>query len=333
MKKIILALFLMIISAIPVGEAAMQTIEADGTHIMGDTDSRDIAQKLAIEEAINNAALEAGTYIASYTTVKNFVITEDEIKSITSSIVKVLNQKITFETPSADKWVCHAHIVAEVDTSTLEKLVDAYIEKQKNANNHVYIDEPVNNTINPPHDYSENTAPMPFFPQYQPDTITKTLRENKRTSLENPPALSSMPISRIASLYGNGNITIEEAADNDVQAYNIYRISNNKNDCTYAVYDKAGQNIISLYTVCWNSLKEKRLYGLKEILYLNDINPVNTSQQFNKKLYQGHTVNIKTDYIAYQSYNENYKIAMKIENWQEEGFTIIQIQRSNSIYF
>ena len=107
----------------------------------------DVDDLVAIEEAINNAALEAGTYIASYTTVKNFVITEDEIKSITSSIIKVLNQQVTFETPSADKWVCHAHILAEVDTSTLENLVDAYIEKQRNANNHVYT-EPNNNTHN-----------------------------------------------------------------------------------------------------------------------------------------------------------------------------------------
>lgn len=331
----------MMISVIPVGEAAMQTIEADGTHIMGDTDSRDIAQKLAIEEAINNAALEAGTYIASYTTVKNFVITEDEIKSITSGIVRVLNQKITFETPSADKWVCHAHIVAEVDTSTLEKLVDAYIEKQKNANNHVYTEQNNNthNNINigEPYtypDYIENTAPMPNFPKYQSDAITQILRGNKHTALETPPPLSSMPISKIQSIYASGNTTIEEASDNNTHAYNIYRITNNpQNDYTYAIYDKTGRNLMGIYTVCWNSLKEKRLYELQRMLYLNNISPMASSCQFYRKLYHGHPVNVKTDYISYQSNNDNYKIVAKIENWKEEGFTTIQIRRSNSVYF
>ena len=183
MKKIILALFLVMISVIPVSEAAIQTIEADGTHIMGDTDSRDTAQKLAIEEAINNAALEAGTYIAGYPPVKNFV---------------------------------HADIRTEGDTSTLENLVDAYIEKQRNANNHVYT-EPNNNThnninIGEPYsypDYTENTTPMPNFPKYQSDTITQVLRENKHTVLETPPPLSSMPISKIQSIYANGNTATE----------------------------------------------------------------------------------------------------------------------------
>ena len=341
MKKIILALFLVMISVIPVSEAAIQTIEADGTHIMGDTDSRDTAQKLAIEEAINNAALEAGTYIASYTTVKNFVITEDEIKSITSSIIKVLNQQVTFETPSADKWVCHAHILAEVDTSTLENLVDAYIEKQRNANNHVYT-EPNNNThnninIGEPYsypDYTENTTPMPNFPKYQSDTITQVLRGNKHTVLETPPPLSSMPISKIQSIYANGNTATEEASDNNSYAYNIYRITNNpQNDSTYVVYDKTGRNLMGIYTICWNSLRENRLYELQRIFHLNNMSPVASSCQFYRKLYYGRTVNVQTDYISYQSNNDNYKIVAKIENWKEEGFTTIQIRRSNSVYF
>lgn len=317
-----------------------EIITSSGEYIMGDSDSRDLAQKKAVEEAMHNAVLQAGVYIASYSKANNFTLTEDEIVMISSGVIKVQEQVISFETPSADKWICHAIITAAVNTDSLPKLIDAYINSKQNNNNYPALNAPTtniptyNDNIPPlPNTHTDNYTPMPHFPQYQPDTITQTLRGNRNTATQIPPPLAAMPIAQIQKIYANSNTSIAEAADNDIQAYNIYRITSNpQQDYTYVIYDKTGQNLMSLYLVCWNDLLPNRLRNMKNILYLDNMEPISQSRQHSRKLYKGHTVNIRTDYMTYKSHNDDYKIAVKIEYWQEEGFTTVQIRRSNSMY-
>ena len=58
--------------------AAPQTIIAEGTCIVGDTDAPKDARDAARKEALRAATEQAGVYVESYTEAKNLTLTKDE---------------------------------------------------------------------------------------------------------------------------------------------------------------------------------------------------------------------------------------------------------------
>lgn len=68
--------------------AEIKVIAADSSYIMGDNDSKIDARRIATQEAKRKALEIAGTYIESFTEVKNMALTKDEIKAYTAGVVE-----------------------------------------------------------------------------------------------------------------------------------------------------------------------------------------------------------------------------------------------------
>src|SRR5574340_1165104 len=79
--------------------ADTKEIVAEGTYVMGDGETPIVAEERAVEQAKRYAVEQAGTYVKSYSRVKNFVIMEDEIEVLASGIleISILDKKRTVE--------------------------------------------------------------------------------------------------------------------------------------------------------------------------------------------------------------------------------------------
>jgi tetratricopeptide (TPR) repeat protein len=87
--------------------AETREIVAEGTYIMGDGETPIIAEGRAVEQAKRYAVEQAGTYVKSYSRVKNFVIAEDEIEVLASGMLEItiLDKKRTVEADALKFWV------------------------------------------------------------------------------------------------------------------------------------------------------------------------------------------------------------------------------------
>jgi tetratricopeptide (TPR) repeat protein len=87
--------------------AETKEIISEGTYIMGDGETPIVAESRAIEQAKRSAVEQAGTYVKSYTQVKNFQIEKDEIEVLASGLVEIsiLDKKRTLEADAIKFWV------------------------------------------------------------------------------------------------------------------------------------------------------------------------------------------------------------------------------------
>jgi len=87
--------------------AEPREIVAEGTYIMGDGETPIIAEGRAVEQAKRDAVEQAGTYVKSYSCVKNFEITEDEIEVLASGMMEItiLDKKRTVDAGAVKFWV------------------------------------------------------------------------------------------------------------------------------------------------------------------------------------------------------------------------------------
>lgn len=92
----LLSAFLPIISHNLSYAAGTEEIEASAQYILGDNDSKLDGRRLALMEAKRNALEKAGTYIESFTEVKNFQLTRDQIRIYTAGILELKE--------SGEKW-------------------------------------------------------------------------------------------------------------------------------------------------------------------------------------------------------------------------------------
>ena len=120
--------------------AEVKEIIAEGTYNMGDGETPTVAESRALLNAKRNAIEQAGTYIESYSKVKNFQLTHDEIQVVTSGImeVTVLDKKRNLIEDAIKFWV---KIMAKVSTDKLGEMgkrvkekhfVEDYKQLQKN---------------------------------------------------------------------------------------------------------------------------------------------------------------------------------------------------------
>ena len=89
------------------GFTQVKEIVSEGAYNMGDGETPSVAESRALLNAKRVALEQAGTYVESYTKVKNMQVTEDEIQVLTSGImeVEILDKKRTIVGDGFRFWV------------------------------------------------------------------------------------------------------------------------------------------------------------------------------------------------------------------------------------
>lgn len=100
--------------------AAIQTVHGVGLYQMGESDSIQQAKEKAKRDALRNAAEQAGVYVRSHTETKNLSVTDDEVTTIASQLLKVKDFDVTQEYKD-NTLVIHASIVATFDDKNLQE--------------------------------------------------------------------------------------------------------------------------------------------------------------------------------------------------------------------
>ena len=130
-------------SAMPLSVyAAIQTVQGVGLYQMGESESIQQAKEKAKEDALRNAAEQAGVYVRSHTETRDFAVTDDEVTTIASQLLKVKSVDYTQEYKD-NTLVFHASVTATFDDSNLEEALskekevsslqhELQVEKQKN---------------------------------------------------------------------------------------------------------------------------------------------------------------------------------------------------------
>ena len=133
--KRIIASFTLFLFVFSVVFAAQTVIEAEGYSVMGDgpEESPIVAQERARQSARRAAAEKAGVYIEAFSKSQNGALTKDEVKTISSTVLEVKEDKITSEVIGgiAVKYTCR--LVALVDTSEVEAQMQKDREKMEDA--------------------------------------------------------------------------------------------------------------------------------------------------------------------------------------------------------
>ena len=123
--KVLLAIFCMCLVLGPVFLRAEETepveVEAEGSYLMGDRDSKQDARQLALFEAKRSALEKAGTMLSSSTRVENFELVKDEIYSRAAGRIQceVIDEK--WESVGQGQTLCvRLRIRARVSPKDLE---------------------------------------------------------------------------------------------------------------------------------------------------------------------------------------------------------------------
>ncbi len=111
-----------------VSYTAVKEIISEGTYNMGDGETPTVAESRALLQAKRTALEQAGTYVESYSRVKNFQLTEDEIQVLASGVmeVSVMEKKRTVVGDLIHFWV---KIKSKVSTDKIEELKNRVKEK------------------------------------------------------------------------------------------------------------------------------------------------------------------------------------------------------------
>src|SRR4030065_1326263 len=124
---VIIALFLFFPS---LGFAETKEIIAEGTYNMGDGETPSVAESRALLKAKQIALEQAGTYVESYSKVKNITLTPDEIQVLASGLmeVEILDKKRTVVGDGINFWV---KIKAKVNLDKTEEMANKIKVKDK----------------------------------------------------------------------------------------------------------------------------------------------------------------------------------------------------------
>ena len=124
----------MVICILPMCAEA-EIIEADGmATLSGDLK---VAQEMAYQDALKNAANQAGVYVETESIAQNFKLTKDEIRMVSAEVFKVIGMPdYTFETERTNKKAVQVicHIKADVDTSNIKSILQDKQRLNQNKN-------------------------------------------------------------------------------------------------------------------------------------------------------------------------------------------------------
>jgi tetratricopeptide (TPR) repeat protein len=108
--------------------AETKEIISEGTYNMGDGETPSVAESRALLKAKQIALEQAGTYVESYSKVKNLTLTQDEIQVLASGLmeVEILDKKRTIVDDGINFWV---KIKAKVNSDKMEEMAKRAKEK------------------------------------------------------------------------------------------------------------------------------------------------------------------------------------------------------------
>jgi hypothetical protein len=123
-KQIWIMAFVVLVLLTLAPSAFAQSVEifAEGVYQMGDNDTPSAAEDRALLKAKRNAVEQAGTYIASYTNVKNLQVTDDNLIALSAGAIKV-NVLDTKRTQIGNGMEIRVKIKALVDTERLDEFI------------------------------------------------------------------------------------------------------------------------------------------------------------------------------------------------------------------
>ncbi|HEX7534448.1 MAG TPA: tetratricopeptide repeat protein [Syntrophales bacterium] len=127
--KNIIAIVVTLFLLMPIcGFTEIKEIISEGDYNMGDGETPSVAESRALLNAKRIALEQAGTYVESYSKVKNFQLVEDEIKVLASGTVEVtiLDKKRTIVGDGISFWV---KIKAKVKLDKMEEMARNVKEK------------------------------------------------------------------------------------------------------------------------------------------------------------------------------------------------------------
>ncbi len=127
--RAILSLLVIVFLSIPSALfAETKEIISEGTYNMGDGETPSVAESRALLKAKQIALEQAGTYVESYSKVKNITLTHDEIQVLASGLmeVEILDKKRTIVGDGINFWV---KIKARVNPDKMEEMAKRVKEK------------------------------------------------------------------------------------------------------------------------------------------------------------------------------------------------------------
>ncbi|MBR1419792.1 MAG: tetratricopeptide repeat protein [Selenomonadaceae bacterium] len=124
LKKLLIGTLLLTTSIFSNASAEQRTIEADGEYIVGEGMGEDIstAKERARVFALRNASRQAGVFVESISEVKNLMLTEDEIRTISANVLQVLGEPTFKIVPIDDKAISFkCYVVVVVDDENINE--------------------------------------------------------------------------------------------------------------------------------------------------------------------------------------------------------------------
>ena len=103
-------------------DAEIRTYEGTDEYIMSEFETIDVAKQRAKQKAERAAQEKAGVFVESNTEVVNMMVTKDEIRTMTSGILKVVDvqYKLT-EIAGGKSFIVQATVKADIDTDDVGK--------------------------------------------------------------------------------------------------------------------------------------------------------------------------------------------------------------------
>lgn len=101
--------------------AEIQTYTGVGEYLMSDFETFDVAQQRAKQRAEQNACEQAGVFVESRTEVQNAQVTRDEIITMTSGILKIVDVQFKREFVNDNTTRIHATITANIDSNDINQ--------------------------------------------------------------------------------------------------------------------------------------------------------------------------------------------------------------------
>ena len=130
MKKFFCLLALTLLLTTPV-LAAEKTISATGMYIAGASESLNDAKQNALNDAMRQAAEQAGVLVNSYSKTHNMELTDDEVTILATRIIKITNKNFDVKLISDSEIKVIAYIDVVVNTESINEDIIRLKNKNK----------------------------------------------------------------------------------------------------------------------------------------------------------------------------------------------------------
>ena len=135
MRKIfcIVGILLLPLLISSVASAEKRQVEGYGTYLMGDSEVENVAvaKERAKQEALRNASEQAAVFVESMSVVDKGVLTSDEIRTYTASILNIIGTPQISMKPDGNGILFHCHLVATVDSDDFKNITPESMRESK----------------------------------------------------------------------------------------------------------------------------------------------------------------------------------------------------------